>query len=69
MVNAVTLKSSLVSLRWTDKRQVTMLSTVHDDEMMVKVRRTRQVEGGREEVRKRVMVEQYNCFMEGMDKS
>ena len=33
-INAVTLKSSLVSLRWTDKRQVTMLSTVHDDEMM-----------------------------------
>ena len=34
--------------KWEDKRQVPMLSTVHDDSMLTKVRRTRRVDGGRE---------------------
>lgn len=68
-MNAVPLEQSMLALRWADKRQVTMLSTVHNDDMTVKVRRTRQAEGGREEIRKPVMVEQYNCYMGGVDKS
>ena len=66
---AVALEDSLVALKWADKRQVSMLSSVHNDDMMTKVRRMRRVEGGQEEVRKPVMVEQYNQYMGGVDKS
>ena len=68
-VCAVPLEDSLLALKWADKRQVSMLSSVHNDDMMMKVRRTRRVEGGLEEVRKPVMVEQYNQYMGGVDKS
>ena len=46
-----------------------MLSTVHDDSMMTKIRRTRLVQGGLEDVLKLVMIEEYNRFMGGVDKS
>ena len=45
-----------------------MLSSVHNDETKTKVQRTRWVEGGQEEVRQPVMVEQYNNYMGGVDK-
>ena len=48
---------------------MSILSTVHDDSMLTKTRWTRLVEGGREDVRKPVMIEQYNKFMGGVDKS
>ena len=46
-----------------------MLSTIHDDSMTTKVRCTRRVEGGQEEIRKPVVVEEYNTYMGGVDKS
>ena len=46
-----------------------MLTTIHDDSMTTKVRRTRRAEGGQEEVRKPVVVEEYNRFMGGVDRS
>ena len=45
-----------------------MLSTIHDS-MMSKRRRTQHVPGGIEEVQKPVMVEQYNTYMGGVEKS
>ena len=64
----VAIDESMVAQKWADKRQVPMLSTVHDDSMVTKVRRTRLAEGGRE-IRKPAMVKEYNKYMGGVDKS
>ena len=50
----------LMALKWMDKRPVAMLTTVHDDYVVTKQRRTK---GGVEEVRKPLVVELYNQFM------
>ena len=63
------VEKGVLALKWMDKRQVNMLSTIHDDSMMSKRRRTQHVPGGIEEVQKPVMVEQYNTYMGGVDKS
>ena len=60
---------TMMALKWMDKRPVSMLTTIHDDTMMTKLRRTRRAEGGQEEVRKPVVVEEYNRFMGGVDRS
>lgn len=60
---------SMMALKWVDKRPVSMLSTIHDDRMMTKVRRTRRADGGQEEIRKPVVIEEYNKYMGGVDRS
>ena len=40
-VCTIAIDKCMVALKWADKRQVPMLSTVHDDPMMTKVCRTR----------------------------
>ena len=65
----VAIDDSMMALKWADKRQVSMLSTVHDDSTVTKTRRTRLAPGGREEVRKPTMIEEYNKHMGGVDKS
>ena len=57
----------IIALKWMDKRPVTMLTTVHDDSVVTKQRRTRAVPGGVEETRKPVVIERYNEFMGGVD--
>ena len=59
----------ILAMQWKDKRPVTLLSTIHDDSMVTKVRRTRLAPGGREEISKPHLVEQYNTYMGGVDKS
>ena len=59
----------ILAMQWKDKRPVTLLSTIHDDSMATKVRRTRLTPGGREEISKPHVVEQYNTYMGGVDKS
>ena len=59
----------VMALKWKDKRDVAMLSTYHNSEMIVKQRRSRKAEGGLEEIRKPVVVEDYNQNMGGVDKS
>ena len=49
---------SMMALKWMDKRPVSMLSTIHDNSMTTKVRRTHHADGGQEEIRKPVFVEQ-----------
>ena len=56
-----------LALKWMDKRPVTLLSTIHDDTMVTKVRRTRLAPEGREEISKPHMVEEYNRYMGGVD--
>ena len=56
-------------LKWKDKQFVSMLSTIHDDSMISKERRSRQVSGGVETIQKHAVVEEYNQYMGGVDKS
>ena len=42
----VSKDNCMVTLKWADTRQVPMLSTMHDDAMITKARRTQYVEGG-----------------------
>ena len=60
---------SILALKWRDKRDVTLLSTFHDDSMIEKRRRTRAAEDGVEVIRKPTMVEDYNQPMGEVDKS
>ena len=64
-VTSALVDKTMMALKWMDKRPVPMLTTIHDDSMTTKVRRTRRAEGGQEEVRKPVVVEEYNRFMGG----
>ena len=68
VLTAQTEDGTLV-LKWMDKRPVTLLSTIHDNTMVTKVRRTRLAPGGREEISKPHMVAEYNRYMGGVDKS
>ena len=61
------IDDDVMALKWMDKRPVAMLTTVYDDSVVTKQRRTRAVQGGVEEVHKPVVVEQYNEFMGGVD--
>ena len=68
-VRAVEISEGLIALQWQDKRLVSMLSTIHNDDIISKRRRTRHAVGGREEIEKPVMIEQYNTYMGGVDKA
>ena len=59
----------ILSLKWRDKRDVLMLSTFHDDTMVGKSRRSKTAVGGVETIQKPRVVEEYNQFMGGVDKS
>ena len=68
-VLSVSAEGPLLALKWMDKRPVTMLSTVHDASQVTKRRRSRLAPGGVEEIQKPLMVDQYNQFMGGVDRS
>ena len=59
---------SLLFMKWKDKRDVTMLSTFHDDTFIEKRRRTRLASDGVEVIQKPAVVEDYNQHMGGVDK-
>ena len=61
------IDNDVLALKWMDKRPVAMLTTVHDDSVVTKQRRTRAAQGGVEEVHKPLVVERYNEFMGGVD--
>ena len=54
---------------WRDKRDVQMLSTFHDDSMVGKSRRSKTAAGRVESVQKPLVVEEYNQFIGGVDRS
>ena len=59
----------VLSFKWRDKRDVMMLNTFHESNMIEKTRRSKAVQGGVEEVQKPAVVEDYNQHMGGVDKS
>ena len=59
---------SFLFMKWRDKREVMMMSTIHDDTFMEKRRRTRLTAGGVELIQKPAVVEEYNQHMGGVDK-
>ena len=46
-----------------------MLSIIHDDTMISKERHSRQAPGGVETIQKQLIIEDYNQYMGGVDKS
>ena len=62
-------EDGILSLMWRDKRDVLMLSTFHNDSMMGKSRRSKTAAGGVKSVQKPRVVEEYNQFMGGVDRS
>ena len=60
---------SSFGLKWKDKRVTSMLSIIHDDTMISKERRSRQAPGGVETIQKPLIIEDYNQYMGGVDKS
>ena len=68
-VRTENLGNGLLALQWKDKQIITMLSTIHDDKMVTKSRRSRSSTTGKEDVQKPVMVDAYNNNMRGVDKS
>ncbi len=44
------VEKGMLALKWRDKRQVTMLSTIHDDSMVQKHRQSRLSAGGTEDI-------------------
>ena len=68
-VVTASLSDSLVALKWMDKQAVLMLSTIHDTSLVVKQHRSRLARSGTVEVQKPKMVDEYNQYMGGVDKS
>ena len=63
------IEECMLALKWKDKRNVTMLSTIHDTSMVSKRHRSRLVPSGTEEIQKPLMIEKYNMYMGGVDKA
>ena len=55
----------MLVLKWMDKREVMMLSTIHDDSFVIKKRRSRAAIDGQEDILKPLVVEEYNRHMGG----
>eukprot|EP00731_Ephydatia_muelleri_P013981 Em0007g1291a len=58
---------SLLCLKWQDKRDVLLLSTLHDDSIVEVQRRSRLVTRGVEGIKKPKVVHEYNQHMGGVD--
>ena len=56
-------------LKWKDKREVCMLSTLHDNSVIEKRRRGRETTDGTEVIKKPRVIEDYNNFMGWVDLS
>ena len=58
----------VLCLKWKDKRDVLLLSTIHDDVAMVDIlRRSRTVAGGIERIQKPKVIDDYNQHIGGVD--
>ena len=58
----------VLCLKWKDKRDVLLLSTIHDDVAMVDIlRRSRTVAGGIERIQKPKVIDDYNQHMGGVN--
>ena len=57
------------AIQWKDKRVVSMLTTIHSDDVVVVQRRSRVAPSGREEVKNPVAITEYNQYMGGVDRA
>ena len=64
---AIRLDSSMLAIKWRDKRVVTVLTTIHGNEVVTVERRNRHAVGGVEAVEKPLAVSEYNKYMGGVD--
>ena len=58
-----------VGLKWMDKRQVAMLSTIHNDTTIDKHRRMRTATDGTEVIQTPKAIDEYSSYMGGVDKA
>ena len=56
------------AIQWNDKRVVSMLTTIHSDDVVAVQRRSRLAPSGREEVEKPLAISEYNKYMGGVDR-
>ena len=63
----IRLHTSMLAIKWMDKRPVTVLTTIHDDSVITVERRSRHAVGGVEEVEKPVAIAQYTKYTGGVD--
>ena len=66
-IKATEVNESMMAIKWMDKRPVTVVTTIHNDDVSTVERRCRRAPGGREEVEKPVAVIDYNKYMAGFD--
>ena len=64
---AVHIDESMIAIKWSDKRVVTALTTIHDASDVEVERRNRNAAGGREVVHKPLAIAEYNKYMGGVD--
>lgn len=64
----ISVDDSMRIVQWHDKRVVSVLSTLHDDSLVTVERRSRQVQGGRQQVEKPEAIVEYNKYMGGVDR-
>lgn len=66
---AVQLDGTMLVIKWADKRLVSMLTTIHKDDVVAVERRSRQSDTGREVVQKPKASVEYNKYMGGVDRA
>lgn len=65
----VNLDESMLAIKWSDKREVTVLTTIHQAGSVSVGRRNRHAPGGRETVQKPAAIVEYNQYMGGVDRA
>ena len=65
----VEMLDNVMALQWLDKRLITMLTTIHDNKMVGKKRRSRFGSDHAEDIEKPLCIEEYNKHMGGVDRS
>ena len=65
----VNVDESMLVIKWSDKREVTILTTIHQPGHVSVQRRNRRAPGGRETVQKPTAIVEYNTYMGGVDRA
>ena len=68
-VRAKMVNEKVLGIQWQDKRLITMLTTIHENQMVNKERRSRFGNNHEEDIAKPLCIEEYNKHMGGVDKS
>ena len=66
-VKVVRLDKSMLAVKWSDKRIVTILTTIHDGSSISVQRRSKGAPDGHVTIQKPKAVIEYNKFMGGVD--